>query len=230
MRALAKRRVPERTNYGGPHRLPDVIRIVTVLRDVVSLIRHAPHFHRSRNSLRRRAIAGDAAGRAARRALDRPGKLPPDAALHRRHRRQPGARDRRHAQRRAAHVVRVAPRRPHLVRRTQAARRGRDRGADAGPARAAGRAGAHDAARRARARGTQIHPARLARTAARHVESRGSDYLSTRQPFRSAPFQVGRFVLFSSRASVGGGPYVVEAAYPLKAREAGPLQAGPIPA
>jgi 2'-5' RNA ligase len=28
-------------------------------------------------------------------------------------------------------------------------------------------------------------------------------------------FQAPRFVLFSSRASVGGGPYVVEAAYPL---------------
>jgi 2'-5' RNA ligase len=26
---------------------------------------------------------------------------------------------------------------------------------------------------------------------------------------------VSRFVLFSSRASVGGGPYVVEASYPL---------------
>jgi 2'-5' RNA ligase len=68
--------------------------------------------------------------------------------------------------------------------------------------------------------------ARLRDTSSREV----ADYLSTRQPFRSAPFQVGRFVLFSSRASVGGGPYVVEAAYPLKARQAGPLQAGPIPA
>jgi 2'-5' RNA ligase len=28
-------------------------------------------------------------------------------------------------------------------------------------------------------------------------------------------FSVSRFALFSSRASVGGGPYVVEAAYPL---------------
>ena len=35
--------------------------------------------------------------------------------------------------------------------------------------------------------------------------------------FRSPPFEVSRFVLFSSRASVGGGPYVVEAAYPLAA-------------
>jgi 2'-5' RNA ligase len=59
--------------------------------------------------------------------------------------------------------------------------------------------------------------ARLRDTSSREV----ADYLATRQPFRSAPFQVGRFVLFSSRASVGGGPYVVEAAYPLRAREAG---------
>jgi 2'-5' RNA ligase len=42
-----------------------------------------------------------------------------------------------------------------------------------------------------------------------------ADYLSARGPFRIEPFPVSRFVLFSSRASVGGGPYVVEAAYPL---------------
>ncbi|MEX2129430.1 MAG: RNA 2',3'-cyclic phosphodiesterase [Xanthobacteraceae bacterium] len=42
-----------------------------------------------------------------------------------------------------------------------------------------------------------------------------ADYLSSRGPFRSPTFPVTRFVLFSSRASVGGGPYVVEAAYPL---------------
>jgi 2'-5' RNA ligase len=53
--------------------------------------------------------------------------------------------------------------------------------------------------------------ARLRDTSSRQV----ADYLSTRQPFRSQSFRVWRFVLFSSRASVGGGPYVVEAAYPL---------------
>jgi len=42
-----------------------------------------------------------------------------------------------------------------------------------------------------------------------------ADYLSARGHFRSAAFEVSRFVLFSSRSSVGGGPYVVEAAYPL---------------
>ena len=42
-----------------------------------------------------------------------------------------------------------------------------------------------------------------------------ADYLAGRGFFRSPQFRVGRFVLFSSRASVGGGPYVVEEAFPL---------------
>ena len=44
-----------------------------------------------------------------------------------------------------------------------------------------------------------------------------ADYLAARHPFRPPPFRVSRFVLYSSRASIGGGPYVVEAAYPLAA-------------
>lgn len=44
-----------------------------------------------------------------------------------------------------------------------------------------------------------------------------ADYLSARGPVPVSPFPVSRFVLFSSKASVGGGPYVVEAAYPLSA-------------
>ena len=44
-----------------------------------------------------------------------------------------------------------------------------------------------------------------------------ADYLSTRGYFRTAAFPVSRFVLFSSRNSVGGGPYVVEASYPFSA-------------
>lgn len=40
-------------------------------------------------------------------------------------------------------------------------------------------------------------------------------YLSARGFFFSRRFEANRFVLFSSRNSVGGGPYVVEAAYPL---------------
>src|ERR1700681_583478 len=52
----------------------------------------------------------------------------------------------------------------------------------------------------------------------RDASSHGvADYLATRHPFRPPPFRVSRFVLYSSRASVGGGPYVVEAAYPLAA-------------
>lgn len=42
-----------------------------------------------------------------------------------------------------------------------------------------------------------------------------ADYLSTRGYFFSRRFEANRFVLFSSRASTGGGPYVVEATYPL---------------
>jgi 2'-5' RNA ligase len=36
-----------------------------------------------------------------------------------------------------------------------------------------------------------------------------------RGDFRTLPFDVGRFVVMSSRDSVGGGPYLVEEAYPL---------------
>ena len=42
-----------------------------------------------------------------------------------------------------------------------------------------------------------------------------ADYLAARGLFRTPDFPVARFVLFSSRASTGGGPYVVEASYPL---------------
>ncbi|MGH6852109.1 MAG: 2'-5' RNA ligase family protein, partial [Methylocella sp.] len=42
-----------------------------------------------------------------------------------------------------------------------------------------------------------------------------AEYLSARGYFLSRHFEAKRFVLFSSRASIGGGPYVVEAAFPL---------------
>ncbi|ARP98942.1 RNA 2',3'-cyclic phosphodiesterase [Pseudorhodoplanes sinuspersici] len=58
--------------------------------------------------------------------------------------------------------------------------------------------------------------ARLRDSSSRQV----ADYLSERGSFRSAPFRVERFVLYSSRASVGGGPYVVEEAYPLQTFQA----------
>jgi 2'-5' RNA ligase len=44
-----------------------------------------------------------------------------------------------------------------------------------------------------------------------------ADYLSVRGYFPSRTFTVDRFVLFSSRASVGGGPYIVEDSYALSA-------------
>lgn len=40
-------------------------------------------------------------------------------------------------------------------------------------------------------------------------------YLSARGNFETVPFKVGRFVLMSSRDSVGGGPYVIEEVWPL---------------
>ena len=42
-----------------------------------------------------------------------------------------------------------------------------------------------------------------------------AEYLSVRGGFLAGPFSVDRFVLFSSRNSIGGGPYIVEEAYPL---------------
>ena len=40
-------------------------------------------------------------------------------------------------------------------------------------------------------------------------------YLSGRGNFYSSPFMVNRFVLMSSKESVGGGPYVTEEVFPL---------------
>jgi 2'-5' RNA ligase len=55
--------------------------------------------------------------------------------------------------------------------------------------------------------------ARLRDTSSQQV----ADYLSARAFIGMLSFKVSRFVLFSSRASIGGGPYVVEAVYPLAA-------------
>jgi 2'-5' RNA ligase len=44
-----------------------------------------------------------------------------------------------------------------------------------------------------------------------------AEYLAAHGLFRAPPFRVSGFALFSSRASVGGGPYVVEASYPFSA-------------
>ncbi|MGB8817222.1 MAG: RNA 2',3'-cyclic phosphodiesterase [Rhizobiaceae bacterium] len=50
-------------------------------------------------------------------------------------------------------------------------------------------------------------------------------YLATRGNFSAPPFKVGRFVLMSSRDSVGGGPYVVEEAWRLDGPPAAANQA-----
>jgi 2'-5' RNA ligase len=52
--------------------------------------------------------------------------------------------------------------------------------------------------------------ARLKNASPVHV----ADYIATRGHFPKLTFTAHRFVLYSSRASVGGGPYVIEAAYP----------------
>ena len=41
-------------------------------------------------------------------------------------------------------------------------------------------------------------------------------YLERQGGVEAEPFAVNRFVLYSSRNSVGGGPYVIEAAYDLE--------------
>lgn len=55
--------------------------------------------------------------------------------------------------------------------------------------------------------------ARLRGTAPEEV----ARYIAEAGRFEPLTFSVARFVLFSSRDSVGGGPYVVEEAYPLAA-------------
>jgi 2'-5' RNA ligase len=58
--------------------------------------------------------------------------------------------------------------------------------------------------------------ARLRGTSIREV----AEYLSLRGGFTTAAFPVNRFVLFSSRDQTGGGPYLVEDAYPLARTDA----------
>ncbi len=53
--------------------------------------------------------------------------------------------------------------------------------------------------------------ARLRASSSRDV----AEYLAARGLFRTTSFRIERFVLYSSRSSTGGGPYVVEASYPL---------------
>jgi 2'-5' RNA ligase len=56
-------------------------------------------------------------------------------------------------------------------------------------------------------------------TLARLKASRVEDvvhYLGGRGDFQTMPFGIGRFVLLSSRDSVGGGPYLTEEVFPLR--------------
>ncbi|KQW28017.1 2'-5' RNA ligase [Rhizobium sp. Root274] len=56
-------------------------------------------------------------------------------------------------------------------------------------------------------------------TLARLKASRLDDvvhYLSGRGDFQTSPFNVSRFVLLSSKESVGGGPYLTEEVFPLR--------------
>ena len=52
-------------------------------------------------------------------------------------------------------------------------------------------------------------------------------YLSARGNFAAMPFRVARFVLMSARESVGGGPYVIEEAWPLVATDYSQLATAP---
>jgi 2'-5' RNA ligase len=68
-------------------------------------------------------------------------------------------------------------------------------------------------------------------TLARLRSARSADvvrYLEGRGDFSTTPFTIGRFVLMSSRDSVGGGPYVVEEAFPLTAAEGSQAGAEPL--
>src|SRR5262249_39969689 len=155
-------------------------------------------------------------------ALDRSRELSRDATLYRRRRRRYRARGRVHAGTRTARTVRTAGGGSQIVRRAQTARgrgharrRGGSRGGPGpGPAaEAKGRMQRVGLEPEGRKYTPHVSLARLRESSNRQV----ADYLALRAPFRSPPFKVSRFVLFSSRASVGGGPYVVEAAYPLAA-------------
>lgn len=50
-------------------------------------------------------------------------------------------------------------------------------------------------------------------------------YLSSRGNFTTQPFTVSRFVLMSSRDSIGGGPYIIEETWPLTSKPAFQMRA-----
>ena len=172
--------------------------------------------HRPRDPGRRREGAVDSSGRAARRALGRSRELPHHPALHRRRRPRDGTRGVRDPgggapPRRADRDVRRAGE----LRRRAAAGGVRAGRADERARRPARRAGAPDPARRPAAGEAPVHPARDPGAVARDLADRRGGLPRRRADhFPKIAFAAARVVLFSARDSVGGGPYVVEAAYP----------------
>ncbi len=63
----------------------------------------------------------------------------------------------------------------------------------------------------------------LARLKAPPIED-VAHYLSSRGNFSTTLFKVSRFVLMSSKDSVGGGPYIIEEFYPLVGRDTSPAR------
>jgi 2'-5' RNA ligase len=104
------------------------------------------------------------------------------------------------------------------------------RHADAGDVRAAGRNRADLPADRAAAGSAQVHPACDAGTA-EILARRGRRAVSRRAwKLPDLAFTVPRFVLLSSRDSVGGGPYLTEEVFPLNEALSAPKRRQQLPA
>jgi 2'-5' RNA ligase len=161
-----------------------------------------------------------AARRIAGRPLDRHRKLSSDIALHRRCRTSCRRRVRRCARADPALRVQAGPVRARMLRRQEAAFTVRRADRLARPDRVAGRNRADLPAARLPADPRKFTPhVTIARL--RNVQPEmAARYLSSRGNFHVPPFTVGRFVLMSSRESIGGGPYIVEDSYPLTPRSA----------
>ena len=180
------------------------------------MIANAKTVFRNRDPSFRCAEAHAGPRRAHRRALDRPRELPLDAAL--------PWRRRWHVARDFAHSLGDIAASPFELRLDAlgsfGGRKPRAIFAAVAPSNALELLQrAHERAARAaglpperRNYTPHVTVARLRGTSSESVAT----YLERQGGFLSEPFEVSRFVLFSSRASVGGGPYVVEAAYPLE--------------
>ncbi len=177
----------------------------------------AASVHWSGNSGRYRPIPFQFAWWPSRRTLDRSRKLSRHSALHRRHRWRLGQRDR-------ARCCFAVNRKPFEVKlqglSSFGGRKPRAVVAAVEPSRPLIELQAElertDAADGARSRGREIHAPCDAGAVARRLEP-GRRGLSVRARLLPEPELSwrSRFVLFSSRASTGGGPYVVEDSYAL---------------